>query len=198
MLMSRARADEATTPPRTSGTDRNDADLIRRCLGGEQAAWNEMIERYGRLVYSIPRRYGLDSADADDVFQAVFSILYRRLAALRDHDRLSSWLITTAHRESWRVGKKTGRYEHLDEKFVDVSEPQADQAERWEQQHIVRAGLAELGGRCEELLSALFLENKEPSYDEIAARLNMRIGSIGPTRARCFEKLEAILRRRGL
>lgn len=185
---------ETSQSPRLSADDER---LVAACQRGDQAAWNTLVERYGRLVYSIPRRYGLDSADAEDVFQAVFTSLYRSLDSLKDHSRLSSWLITTAHRESWRVGKKSDKYANLDERIADVSEPPADEAARWEHQNIVQQALTKLGGSCERLLRLLFLERESPSYEEIAAELGMRVGSIGPTRARCFAKLERILTRLG-
>lgn len=177
---------------------RENAEIIQDCLSGSQAAWDQLVERFGRLVYSIPRRYGLSAADADDVFQSVFAHLFRNLGTLRDAARLSSWLITTAHRECWRVGKGSDKYSHLDTVIQDVSEPSAHDAERWEQQQLVRDGVKELGGRCEELLFALFLDPAEPDYEAVSAKLNIPIGSIGPTRARCFEKLQKILQKKGL
>lgn len=63
---------------------RSDAALVRACLAGRPEAWRELIDRYGRLVHSIPRRYGWSEADADDVFQIVFAILYRKLDTIRD------------------------------------------------------------------------------------------------------------------
>jgi len=170
----------------------SDPELVRACQGGDQRAWRLLIERYGRLVYSIPRRYGLSEADADDVFAAVWAIVFNKLDQLRDLSRLSAWLITATHRESWRVGKQQ-RYEHLDARIADVGSPQDHEAERWEQQHLVRLGLEQLGGRCKDLLEALFLEPGEPSYETVAQRLGMTLGSIGPTRARCFKKLQDIL-----
>ena len=172
---------------------RSDPELIKACQRGEQAAWNQLVDQYGRLVYSIPRRYGLSEADADDVFAGVWASVYRKLETLRDDTRLSAWLITTAHRESWRVGKKRGIYQQLDGMIPDVSEPSSEQMETWERQHLVRQALKQLGGRCEELLTAMFLEPAEPNYQAIAQRLSMPIGSIGPTRTRCFRKMQAIL-----
>ena len=178
---------------------RSDPELIQACQRGDQAAWNQLVDRYGRLVYSIPRRYGLSESDSDDVFAAVWEAVFTRLDKLRDQTRLSSWLITTTHRETWRVGKRNkGAYRELEERIADVSAPSEDQIQLWEQQDIVRRGLKELGGRCEELLSALFLEQSEPSYEAVAERLGMTVGSIGPTRARCFKKLEKILIELGL
>ena len=177
---------------------RDDPALIQACLEGRQRAWDELVERYGRLVYSIPRRYRFNDADADDVFQAVFMSLYQHLERLRDQTRISSWLITATHRECWRVGKKRDKYVDLDEVIVDAGSPGDDQVLAWERQQIVREALGELGGRCEQLLTALFLDSASPSYDKVAERLGMKIGSIGPTRARCFQKLQKLLVQMGL
>lgn len=174
-----------------------DAKLIQRCRSGDQNAWGEMVDRYGRLVYSIPRRYGLSESDSDDVFAAVWAAVFRTLGQLRDESRLSSWLITMAHRETWRVSRRKPRNAEFDEQFADLSSPSEDQVDTWEQQHLVRRGLDELGGRCKDLLTALFLEPSGPDYGAIASRLDMPVGSIGPTRARCFKKLEKILVRLG-
>jgi RNA polymerase sigma factor (sigma-70 family) len=174
-----------------------DAQLLDECRNGDQRAWSALVDRYGRLVYSVPRRYGLNDSDCDDVFAGVWAAVFRHLAQLRDETRLSAWLITTAHRESWRVGKKRPNALDLDDQIADVSSPGEDQLEQWEQQHLVRQALAKLGGPCQELLSALFLEPGVPSYESIAHRLGMRVGSIGPTRARCFRKLQKILETMG-
>ena len=176
----------------------DDTELVQACLAGRQDAWNTLVERYSRLVYSIPRRYGLSEADAEDVAQTVFLTLYNHLSNLRDQRRLCSWLITTAHRETWRTGRKRGRYPSLDEQIQDVAAPDDDRIEAWERQHLLHEGLRILGGSCEKLLRVLFLEKEELSYEQIAERLGMRVGSIGPTRARCFRKLAGILRKLGL
>ena len=171
---------------------RRTPDPIEACLRGDKRAWDEIVERYGRLVYSIPRRYGMSDADADEVFQNVFLILFRRLRSLEDRERLSAWLITTTHRECWRIGRQSGMV-GLDEQIADVGEPNTEDAVRWEQQHLVRVALETLGGRCEALLQRLFLNGGGGSYEDIARELGMKAGSIGPTRARCFRKLERIL-----
>jgi RNA polymerase sigma factor (sigma-70 family) len=177
--------------------DPSPARHLAACRRGDRGAWDAMVDQYGRLVYSIPRRYGLSEADADDVFQGVFLQLFRRLDAIRDPDRLSSWLITTAHRECWRVGKRSANVSahgvDLEERIPDLAAPAAEDAEAWEQQHLVREALEQLGGRCQALLSALFTSGTTPNYEAIAQQLGMRVGSIGPTRARCFRKLEKIL-----
>ncbi|MFK7962083.1 MAG: RNA polymerase sigma factor [Phycisphaerales bacterium] len=183
-------------PFRNSRSD--DQTLIRRCAEGRQDAWDALVARYERLVYSVPRRYGLDPADAEDVAQATFVQLFRRLETLRDESSLASWLITTAHRESWRVGRRRPTTAaHLAETIPDVGTPDPVQAAAWERAELVRRALDELGGRCRDLLRLLFSADR-PDYSAIAGTLGIAIGSIGPTRARCFAKLMPILDRLGL
>lgn len=190
MLMAPRRA---RTRPKLRRLPLNDAALVEACLRGQQSAWDEIVDRYGRLVYSIPRRYGFCEADADDVFQDVFAILFRKLDSVRQRDRLSAWLIRTTHRECYRVGKQSGRYAQLDQTIEDVGSPPHERTEAWERQQVVRQALRELGGPCEALLTALFLAGQRPNYRQIAEQLGIKVGSIGPTRSRCFEKLEKIL-----
>jgi RNA polymerase sigma factor (sigma-70 family) len=175
-----------------------DAELVRRCLSGDEHAWSSLVDRYQRLVFSVALRCGLSREDADDVFQVVFTTLFRRLHALRDETRLASWLITTTQRESWRVARSgQGRIE-LDDAVVDPSDGAAEIAESSDRDQRVREAITQLDERCRSLLTALFLDAQSPSYGDIAARLDMPLGSIGPTRARCFKKLEALLIEVGL
>jgi RNA polymerase sigma factor (sigma-70 family) len=180
-------------PGKGSSVHRSDPELVKACQRGDQKAWRELVDRYGRLVYSIPRRYGLTESDSEDVVQAVFTALFRRLGNLRDLTRLSAWLITTAHRQCWHVGRRNDAQPELEERIVDVGSPGEDQIETWERQHLVRLALEQLGGPCKELLTALFLEPSQSDYQAVAERLGMKLGSIGPTRTRCFRKLQKIL-----
>ena len=105
---------------------RSDPRLIQACLAGDEVAWSELVEKYERLVLSVARKCGLSDTDADDVFQIVFTILYRRLEARTDQTRLSSWLITTTYRESWRF-RKGGETQTLpDEAVEDTGTPPED------------------------------------------------------------------------
>jgi RNA polymerase sigma factor (sigma-70 family) len=171
----------------------SDTGLVQACLDGNEAAWSELVEKYQRLVLSVARRCGLTDADADDVFQIVFTTLFRRLEGLRDQTRLSSWLITTTYREAWRLGKSVQRHVALDEAVIDIVTPPVDLVAQAEREQIVREAMRRLDDRCRELLSALFLSADQPRYDEIARRVGMPVGSIGPTRGRCLQKLRALV-----
>lgn len=83
----------------------SDLQLIERCSRGEAAAWVALVERYTRLVYSVPRKYGLSSADCDDIHQAVFAALVSSISKLKNPQALPAWLITATHRECWRIGR---------------------------------------------------------------------------------------------
>jgi RNA polymerase sigma factor (sigma-70 family) len=178
-------------------------ELIERCLAGDDAAWGELVARYQGLVYSVPRRMGLSAEDAADVFQTVWVLLYRRLGSVRDPVRLGGWLLTTATREAVRASRRA-RAAALREE-ADAAEascrdtlPLADeQREAIERAQILRSALAELSERCRLLLEA-FLAADEPNYRDVARRLGIPVGSIGPTRARCLARLRELLESRGL
>jgi len=173
-----------------------DGALIERCLKRDQVAWRELVEKYKRLVYSIPRAYQLTDAACDDVFQGVFSLLFQNLGGLRDTRTLAKWLMTTTQRECWRAsrsGARAARLGTLPAHVPPPNEPEPDELERWERRVAVQHALTKLGGPCERLLRALFMNTERPNYAEISSSLGIPTGSIGPTRARCLAKLGALL-----
>lgn len=176
----------------------SDAELIARCLADDQDAWRRLVDRYSALVHSVPRRYGLSRADADDVYQTVFARLVRRLPLIRDHSRLAAWLVQTASRETWRVRNRGRRTAPIDPAALDPAAPDAPTLAEFETEQHVREALLELDPRCRNLLTLLFSESPRPSYDQVAERLGIPVGSLGPTRSRCLEKLGQLLQERGI
>lgn len=174
-----------------------DPTLTQACLAGDPAAWRELVRTHGRLVTSIAAAYKFHQPDVDDVFQTVFTRLFESLGSLDDATRLSAWLITTTHRECWRLGRQSKRYGDFEAAIRERSVEDNDALAEWEQQYLVNEALTTLGGRCETLLRALFLDPSEPDYEEIGRRTGISTNSVGPTRARCFEKLERILGQAG-
>lgn len=182
----------------------SDPELIAACLEGDHEAWEALLARYRRLIYSIPLKSRLSPDDAADIFQSVCLKLYEKLDTLRDHERISSWLITTTARASWRVSARQRREQQAfpadDEGVSDsltelaATAPLADEErEMLERQQIIREGVESLPARCRDLITMLFYEKDELSYAEIARRMNMPVPSVGPTRARCLEKLKKLL-----
>ncbi len=181
--------------------DADDAWLVAACRQGDATAWEILIRRYQRLIYAIPRRAGLDEDGAAEVFQRVCMALLEHLHTIERPDRLGAWLATTARRESWRQlrGRRTSAIEPLEtdeEREVTIVDPALlpdEQLERLERQHEVRLALARLDERCRALLQMLFYRPDPAPYDVVARELQIPEGSIGPTRARCLQKLRRLL-----
>ncbi len=186
-------------PPNSAASD--DAALVARCLAGERQAWNTLVKRYQRLVYAIVMRMGMDEHDAADVFQTVFSRLMKHMARIEDPSRLQAWIVTTAKREALHQRKLAQRTISIhgddDSEPWDMADegPTAEQSlEHLQQVHMLRLALDQLDERCRGLLMQLFADEDEAlSYQEIAQRLGTPVGSIGPTRSRCLDKLRRLM-----
>jgi RNA polymerase sigma factor (sigma-70 family) len=177
------------------------AALVQRCLQGDANAWRQLVDRYARLVHSVPARYGLSAVEIEDVGQEVFLALAQNLHTIEDPDRLPAWLVTTARRLCWRIVRRGRREQPLDpepehgDEYTSRPElvsplPTPEEAiVGWNRQAILHAAVARLGDRCRKLIELIFLDSREPSYDEISAQLNIPKGSIGPTRTRCLSQL---------
>lgn len=169
--------------------------MIAACLEGDRVAWASLVERYERLIYAIPLRYGLSEGQAADIFQDVCLILLQKLDQLRDERRLAGWLATTTRRSCWRAMRRrdgAGPEDPtllLESRAGDLPDPDEVVGD-WEAFQAVRQGLARLGERCRTLLQLLYYRSPTPSYAMIAAELDIAEGSIGPTRARCLKKLQ--------
>ena len=182
----------------------DDRALVEACLAGDTEAWETLILRYQRLIYSIPIRAGFSPVDAADIFQSVCLKLFQKLSTLRKHEKISSWLMTTTTRECWRVVEKRRRETqpsmYDDEYEQDIisqlksAEPLAEQHRiAAERQQVVREAVQALSERCRSLITLLFYSKEETSYAEIARVMKLPLNSIGPTRARCLQKLKRIL-----
>src|SRR6266516_1002500 len=170
------------------------ADLVMRARNGDQWAWDAIVERYAPLVWSICRRYRLAGADTDDAGQAVWLQLVDQIDRIRDPAALPGWLATTTRRECGRIVRAAHRAQPpgyvLDaDKIPDERTGTADDELLVAEQHAaLRAALSHLPPSCQRLIS-LLTEDPPPPYTEISARLGIPVGSIGPSRSRCLDKL---------
>lgn len=177
-----------------------DEELVVACRSGDNNAWDVLVERYERLVYTVPSRYGLTPTEIDDVFQSVWLSLLKNLEKLREPDRVSAWLVTTARRECWER-RRGADYERsvttdLDTLLLDREGnelPPEEVVVAYRQYQTLHQGMENLGDRCRRLLQLLYYDASVPSYADVAEKLDMPIGSIGPMRARCLKKLRGIL-----
>jgi RNA polymerase sigma factor (sigma-70 family) len=169
------------------------ADLVRAAGAGDQDAWNSLVDRYSGLVWHVARGHRLGEADANDVAQTVWLRLVESLPKLREPAAVGGWLATTARNESLRLLRRSGR-EVVEADLGlegtpadDVYSPEAV-VEEHERQELVRRALDVLSVRCRTLLRALAF-SPDDSYADISAALDMPVGSIGPTRGRCLDRL---------
>ena len=169
-------------------------DLVRRARDGHVQAWDALVERYTPLIWSICRKYRLGHADADDVGQSVWLRLVDQLGKIREPAALAGWLDTTTRRECGRVvraahGPHSVVYaldaENMADERANAAEQEVLEAER---HAALREAFTSLPPDCQRLTAMLIADPPVP-YAEISARLGMPIGSIGPTRSRCLDKM---------
>lgn len=184
--------------------EKSDAELILACRRGDESAWNELVDRYQRLIITIPRRAGLTEEQAADVFQEVFLTLFEKLDEIEQPEKIRSWMVTTAKFKTWGVirGQKGFHSPETEEEMEmemaslrDDSPLADDVLIQLEQQHQIRAALKELEERCQKILSMIYLRERAASYAEVASVIGVGETSISPMRSRCLQKLAKILQR---
>lgn len=171
----------------------DDAELVRRARAGDSDAWEKLVDRLGGRVWAVARAQGLSRADADDVFQVTWMRLVTHLDSIREPERVGAWLAVTARHESFRVLRRNGRQIPTgdDNDFEDVlqlDQPVDAGVLANERQKAVWDAVATLPSHCQRLLR-LLMADPPFTYEQITELLDMRQGSIGPTRGRCLEKL---------
>ncbi|HIP72014.1 MAG TPA: sigma-70 family RNA polymerase sigma factor [Anaerolineae bacterium] len=177
----------------------SDDDLIQACRKGDSRAWKIVVDKYKRLVFSIPLNYGLSQEDAADITQITFTILFKSLDQLYSNARLAPWLATVARRHSWRLLERYRRESvHSDEDLelglADLITPDSvNDLEKWERLEWLDKGFSQLDKRCTQLLLLLYFSPEKPSYAEVAAWLNIPASSVSPIRARCLKRLKKFL-----
>jgi RNA polymerase sigma factor (sigma-70 family) len=177
-----------------------DAYLIQACQQGDPDAWERVLSRYERLVYSAALHCDLDPDEAADVVQYTFIALLKGMNHFHGTIHLGAWLWTVARRQAWRLAKKRRAHVSLD--ILDVATLREaaqfmgrtdDALESWELSVWLQSGLNQLKPRCQKLLLALYFEPEPPAYTDIAKRFDMPLGAIGPTRLRCLSELRKVL-----
>jgi RNA polymerase sigma factor (sigma-70 family) len=179
-----------------------DSELVASCLDGDEQAWAQLIERYKRLIYSIPLKHGLSADDAADLFQAVCLDLVAELPRLRDPKALPKWLIQTTTHKVLKWKRRQSRTVADDVSACEAEGPPQEmpdaRIEEIEQEQAVRDALEALPPRCREMVDMLFFEVPPRPYIEVAAQLGLAPGSIGFMRNRCLRRLKVELLKAGL
>jgi RNA polymerase sigma factor (sigma-70 family) len=176
-----------------SNAERDIERLVRTAAGGDDAAWCELVERFGGLVWAVARGHRLSNADAADVVQCTWLKLVQSLDDLRNPAAVGGWLATTARRECVRVLNASRQQipcgDDLLERPADEPPLDADLLRR-ERDAVLWRAVDDLRPEDQALVRMLAAD-PPPSYNEISAALGMPTGSIGPTRARCLQRLRA-------
>ena len=165
--------------------------LAHRAAAGDQRAWDELVRTYAGLVWTVARLQGLSASDAGDVSQVTGLRLVEHIGRLRDPERLAAWLATTARRESRRVARRAALQVPMEDPPEGRSGTDEDHTPAdWpvllaERDAMLWEAFGKLTPRCRELLG-LLLADDNLTYAEVSQILDMPVGSIGPTRARCL------------
>lgn len=189
-------APSARSEKLTGKATQNDSDLVAECLRGNEEAWLALVNKYKRLIYSVPIKYGASSEDAADILQSVFMELFSELPKLQKAESLKAWLMVVTSRKCFHWYRQKRLEFTLDDieaeypQAIAVSAPEIVEAEK---EQLLRDGIAQLPQRCQELVRLLFYEQPPIPYAEVAKRVGLATGSIGFTRARCLERLHKIL-----
>jgi len=182
--------------PAPQDTAAEDARLVQQCLNGDENAWTRLIDKYKRLIYSVPVKYGLSPDDASDIFQNVCVDLFTNLGKLRKIESLRSWLITVATHKCFHHKRQQRQDVELDAMEQEVAEeiaPAPEVMQEVQEEQAVRDAIARLTPRCAELVRLLFFEQPPVPYTEVAQKLGLATGSIGFIRGRCLNRLQKIL-----
>ena len=183
--MVEGKSSPVPAPPR-EGED--DARLVARCRAGDEGAWSELVERFSRYVYAIAGQgFRLPEADAEDVFQEVFTRTYERLGQLRDDAAIRPWLAQLTRRlcvDRLREGARVSPVEEV-ELMAENQDPEI--FERLDQAMGVREALATLPQECQEILDRFFA--RDQSYRMISEALDLSQGTIASRISRCLSRL---------
>jgi RNA polymerase sigma factor (sigma-70 family) len=172
--------------------------LVQRAADGHRWAWERLVAQYSRLIWAMTRDFKLAESDAADVVQATWLRLLEHIDRIEHPDRVGSWLATTARHECLRhlaARKRLVPVQDDDDALADAVSRQPEVDERLladERAQAVREALSSLPWRWQRLLE-LLMSDPPTSYLEISAQLDLPVGSIGPTRSRCLERLRDLL-----
>ncbi len=176
---------------------RDIAELVRGAAAGDRRAWERLVDQYARLIWSITGDFKLTESDAADVSQTTWLRLLEHIDRIQYPDRVGSWLAATARNECLRslAARKRVVLARDDEDLTDVaaSQPEIDEGILAdERDQVVRDAVSRLPRRWQRLLE-LLMADPPTSYTEISDQLGLPVGSIGPTRGRCLERLRVLL-----
>jgi RNA polymerase sigma factor (sigma-70 family) len=178
------------------------ATLVEKARQSDAGAWEELVTRFGGMIAATGRRYRLTPSDVAELQQTTWLRLVENLHRIEQPERVGGWLATTARRESLQLLRRAGKYHSGADQMLanmpdkHLPEPDARPIAE-ERETVLRAGWGRLKPRCQELLS-LLISDEPVGYKDLSKLLQMPVGSIGPTRARCLEHLRRLVEEEGM
>jgi RNA polymerase sigma factor (sigma-70 family) len=176
------------------------ASAFERWTAGDAVALDELVRAMTPVLWHVVRAYRLTTELAEDVVQTTWLSLVRSRASIQEPAAVGGWLTTTARREAWKVAKANGRGIPVEDDELSRRLPDEDSAEaevvRRDGDERLWGAVERLSERCQALLRIVAFEHR-PDYTTIAANLGMPVGSIGPTRGRCLQKLRTMIEKNG-
>ncbi len=167
----------------------SDAELVHRCRAGDDAAWNELVDRFSRYVSTICLRgFRLRAEDAEDVFQDVFTRVYTNLHTLRDENAVRPWIAQLTRRRCLDTLASGAREQPEAEPIAVDREARLDEID---EAFAVREALLNLPDTCQDMLDRFFAQDQ--SYRTISSELDLPSGTIASRIARCLGKLRVEL-----
>jgi len=168
--------------------------LVKECIGGNEAAWSALIDRYKNLIFSVPIKYRFSREEAADVFQMVCFELLSELPRIREPKALPKWILMVATHKCYHLKNQDKRHLEKAENFAKTVQtelsPEAETiVQQAESEQHIREAIGSLSQRCQDLVQMLFFEEPSRPYDEVAQTLGLARGSIGFIRQRCLDKL---------
>ncbi|MFI7448202.1 RNA polymerase sigma factor [Nonomuraea sp. NPDC049714] len=166
---------------------RDPAELLSAAADGDQRAWDELESRFGPRMWAVTRACGLGEADAADAVQGAWLRLLEHLHSIREPALVGAWLATTARREALLLLRKTPL--GLGFEPADAPDPASAVLEA-DGNRLLWQTVSALQEPCRTLLH---LVATDLGSRQMATRLGVPVGSVGPTRARCLEKLRTLI-----
>jgi RNA polymerase sigma factor (sigma-70 family) len=177
------------------------ADLMHGAATGDRQAWEELVGRYTGMLYAIARSHGLDPATSGDAVQTTWLRLVEHLGTLREPSAVGGWLATTVRRQCLVLVRNRRReppVEQTEDLYpLDTDHSPEDEVVARDRDERVRAAFHRLPVKDRRLLACLMVSAR-CSYADASARLDMPVGSIGPTRARSLQRLRRELAAAGI
>jgi RNA polymerase sigma factor (sigma-70 family) len=176
-------------------------NLIEQCIQGNEGAWHTLIDLVAPTVFSLCRKSRLSRDESFDIFGQVSLQLINSIEKLKSPEKIMSFVATITRRQIYTFYQHLHMDQVLEDSGIDPGVGSAPESpeERYDMLHlrtVLLEAISVLSDRDNKLIHMLFLDPREPTYEEISKTLSMPVASIGPTRAKALNKLNRLLKQK--